>query len=75
MQCGFFVRLRKMDKDSRRNIRTAATDLVKAKHLSAQGKFENRKTRTSAAKADFRSTIYGTAEAVPFQDPVLTQTL
>jgi len=31
--------------------------------------------RTSAAKADYGSVIYGTAEPVPFQDPVLTQTL
>jgi hypothetical protein len=31
--------------------------------------------RTSAAKAGYGSVIYGTAEPVPFQDPVLTQTL
>jgi hypothetical protein len=31
--------------------------------------------RTSAAKADYGSVIYGTAELVPFLDPVLTQTL
>jgi hypothetical protein len=30
---------------------------------------------TSAAKAGFGFFIYGTAEAVPFQDRVLTQTL
>jgi hypothetical protein len=30
--------------------------------------------RTSAAKAGYGSVIYGTAEPVPFQDPVLTQT-
>jgi hypothetical protein len=31
--------------------------------------------RTSAAKAGYGSVIYGTAEPVPFLDPVLTQTL
>ena len=31
--------------------------------------------RTSAVKAGYGSVIYGTAERVPFQDPVLTQTL
>jgi hypothetical protein len=33
------------------------------------------KNRTSAAKADYLGTLYGTAEAVPFQDRVLMQTL
>jgi hypothetical protein len=37
--------------------------------------FRGQKNRTSAAKAEFRSAIYGTAEAVPFRDRVLTQTL
>ena len=31
--------------------------------------------RTSAAKAGYHGNLYGTAEAVPFQDRVLTQTL
>jgi hypothetical protein len=31
------------------------------------------KSRTSAAKAEYRSTIYGTAEAVPFQDQLSRQ--
>ena len=31
--------------------------------------------RTSAVKAGYGSVIYGTAERVPFQDPVLTRTL
>jgi hypothetical protein len=31
--------------------------------------------RTSAAKAGYGSVIYGTVEAVPSQDRVLTQTL
>jgi hypothetical protein len=33
------------------------------------------KNRTSAAKAGYGSVMYGTAEPVPFQHPVLTQTL
>jgi hypothetical protein len=37
--------------------------------------FRRQKSRTSAAKAEFRNAIYGTAEAVPFRDRVLTQTL
>jgi hypothetical protein len=31
--------------------------------------------RTSAATAGYGSVIYSTAESVPFQNPVLTQTL
>jgi hypothetical protein len=31
--------------------------------------------RTSAAKAGCRSILYGTAEAVPFQERILTQAL
>src|SRR5271170_663528 len=38
--------------------------------------FRGQKKRTSAAKAGHSGVIYGTAEAVPFQeDSVLTQTL
>jgi hypothetical protein len=39
------------------------------------GEFRGWKKRTSAAKAGYGSVIYGTAEAVPFQDRVFTQTL
>jgi hypothetical protein len=43
--------------------------------LSAQKRIQRMENRTSAAKAGYGSVIYGTAEPVPFQDPVLTQTL
>jgi hypothetical protein len=43
--------------------------------LSAQKRIQRMENRTSAAKAGYSSVIYGTAEPVPFQDPVLTQTL